>query len=848
MSDREANLLESLYKLPDFSENYTALLQISVQEQLGLSPENSECKLDDAYLIRCAGFLARVNCPSCQDAALRIAQFYMQRPEVSLNILRSCEFILNALSNRRALLLASDRGFNVSNNPEWTSSVVGKLNWVKEGLSSSIWISDHEKIDVNRFQCAFWNALEEHDQISVSAPTSAGKSFVVKLWVQRLVAENVAPVIVYLVPTRALISEVEGDFRLDFIDGIKSSKLNLTSLPYHELSEENKPCIYVLTQERLQLLYRRSGLNLDLLIVDEAYKIADESRGVLLQHVIEKTLGYNIKTKTVYLSPLAENPQLLVEGLPNSFAECFEQVTINQNLIWVTQVRGKKWNLHLCVSNGQVELPQLILESNPSPASLRLPMVAHALGSAGGNIIYVNRASDAEKCAAQLEGLIGFDNQIEDESLNDLIQLCRKTIHRDFGLISALKYGIAFHYGNMPSLIRSEIERLFREGKIKFLICTSTLVEGVNLPCKNIFIRSPQRGNNNPMNAADFWNLAGRAGRWGKDFQGNIICIDPTVWDAPKNRKLMPLNRASDMAMGEVDQLVSFVENNTPRDAAVTEQGRLYESMISYLLVTLWTTGSLTGSKWLAKYDGKAVEKIESAIKERIVVEDIVREVSLAHHGISPLAIQSMLNYFKEYQHSYETLLFPYASDSGAVNSYAKRFGVFFGRLTNEFGQSEAYLFRQALATVRWMQGMPISRIISDRKKALPDEPIHNTIRAVFSDIESVARYKAPKYTSCYNDLLKTFLESKGEASLAQEIQDLTLYLEMGVSTKTQLSLINLGLSRTTAVEIKEYISSDELSELECVEWFRNSRNNWQSRSLPELVKLEIRRMLEMHT
>ena len=225
-----------------------------------------------------------------------------------------------------------------------------------------------------------------------------------------------------------------------------------------------------------------------------------------------------------------------------------------------------------------------------------------------------------------------------------------------------------------------------------------------------------------------------------------------------------------------------------------------------------------------------------------------MREVSLAHHGISPLAIQSMLNYFKEYQHSYETLLFPYASDSGAVNSYAKRFGVFFGRLTNEFGQSEAYLFRQALATVRWMQGMPISRIISDRKKALPDEPIHNTIRAVFSDIESVARYKAPKYTSCYNDLLKTFLESKGEASLAQEIQDLTLYLEMGVSTKTQLSLINLGLSRTTAVEIKEYISSDELSELECVEWFRNSRNNWQSRSLPELVKLEIRRMLEMHT
>ena len=28
------------------------------------------------------------------------------------------------------------------------------------------------------------------------------------------------------------------------------------------------------------------------------------------------------------------------------------------------------------------------------------------------------------------------------------------------------------------------------------------------------------------MTEIDFWNLAGRAGRQGKEFQGNIICID----------------------------------------------------------------------------------------------------------------------------------------------------------------------------------------------------------------------------------------------------------------------------------------------------------------------------------
>ncbi len=84
---------------------------------------------------------------------------------------------------------------------------------------------------------------------------------------------------------------------------------------------------------------------------------------------------------------------------------------------------------------------------------------------------------------------------------------------------------VAFHYGNIPQLVRSEVERLFSSGKLKYLICTSTLVEGVNLSCRNIFLRNPKRGKGNLMSREDFWNLAGRAGRWGKEFQGNIFAL-----------------------------------------------------------------------------------------------------------------------------------------------------------------------------------------------------------------------------------------------------------------------------------------------------------------------------------
>ena len=46
-----------------------------------------------------------------------------------------------------------------------------------------------------------------------------------------------------------------------------------------------------------------------------------------------------------------------------------------------------------------------------------------------------------------------------------------------------------------------------------------------------MFIRKPKRASKIEMSQTDFWNLAGRAGRLGKEFQGNIICIDVHLWN-----------------------------------------------------------------------------------------------------------------------------------------------------------------------------------------------------------------------------------------------------------------------------------------------------------------------------
>lgn len=109
-------------------------------------------------------------------------------------------------------------------------------------------------------------------------------------------------------------------------------------------------------------------------------------------------------------------------------------------------------------------------------------------------------------------------------------------MHKDYFLIDCLKKGVAFHFGRLPQRIRQRIENLFEEKVIDYMFCTSTLLEGVNLPAKNIFIFSNAIGNSK-FSDVDFWNLAGRAGRLSKELSGNIICVriedKKNRWDTP---------------------------------------------------------------------------------------------------------------------------------------------------------------------------------------------------------------------------------------------------------------------------------------------------------------------------
>ncbi len=551
------SLAKSLLRMPGFRVRLDLVIADSIASQFqALERLDSlrDLSHDWNYLLRCGSVLAQARDPECEDVALRIAHHCLTRRNTenqnttenrytTENQRDAACIILDTLTNKPSIRLAESRELV---RPGITSRLPLPLRtaWVRREAEHLLVVGEGHELSLNRFQRDVWDAASTTQVLSITAPTSTGKSFILCQWLAQYFREYGDAFVVYIVPTRALIQQVENDLRLQFgSSGAAPLNVHVSSLPMASSVRIGAANLMVLTQERLHILLTElpAEIRPSLLVVDEANKFGDGARGVLLNNVIDSLSAQRPDTKIVFASPLVSNPEILLRGRVTRGQRkvlVSSHVTVNQNLIWMSQVprKPRRWVVEACFADKLVDLGRITLPYRPTSSSKRLTLVANEMSDPnGGNLVYADGAADAEKAAHQLWALRPRPEKIDPE-LQALIDLVRRYVHPRYALVNALARGVAFHYGNMPLLIRTEIERLFKDGSIKFLVCTSTLVEGVNLPCKSIFVRGPHKGRGKPMNDTDFWNLAGRAGRLGKEFQGNVVCIDPhnqSVWKVP---------------------------------------------------------------------------------------------------------------------------------------------------------------------------------------------------------------------------------------------------------------------------------------------------------------------------
>ena len=111
-----------------------------------------------------------------------------------------------------------------------------------------------------------------------------------------------------------------------------------------------------------------------------------------------------------------------------------------------------------------------------------------------------------------------------------LYHLYEKNLGCEAAASQCAKYGIFSHHGNTPHGIRLSVEYAMRANLVCFVICTSTLAQGVNLPIRYLIVTDFRQGKES-IKSRDFHNLIGRVGRSGMHTEGSILFTNPEIYD-----------------------------------------------------------------------------------------------------------------------------------------------------------------------------------------------------------------------------------------------------------------------------------------------------------------------------
>lgn len=678
-------------------------------------------------------------------------------------------------------------------------------------------------------QFELFSRLKDSSYFSFSGPTSLGKSFIIRAFVRYCIEKGDGPNIVVLVPTRALINQFSIDLKNDLKDFLVGHKFKLLTNSNISQVEDQSNYILVLTPERFSnYLATETNPIIKYLFVDEAQKLAaqKDTRSITYYNVIERALRKYPDLNVYFSSPNVRNPGVFLELFKKDEDNTFRtiEMPVSQNLFFVDLARHEAY-----VYPGRKQ--ERINIDAPVVIKLDTALDTIAvLGEGEQNLIYCNRPIDAVGWATK------FANRREtkscnpdtDEELYRSIKAAEQLIHKDYFLIDCLKKKVAFHFGNLPQMIRYHVEELFRNNLIDHIFCTSTLLEGVNLPAKNVFIVRNKVGVN-IFGALEFNNLAGRAGRLTREMSGNIVCIKETEKDW-KDKDLSILEEKETAALTpSVYQIRTKLDEI---EQVLADEGDDIRPF--YLRDVLNYLANVVCIYSLENYENplkKEIEEKRVSIKELVKkrTQDIVIPVRILNTSPSiGVRYQNIV-----YKHVLskridpQSIILPSKIDFDAC----KRFLDLFYNLyewektelghkklkeltTGDFGEYIKYL---SVIMSQWINGESLNQIINyslvyheksgkiyveykpERFSRANRVHVNTVINDIINDIENKLRFTLEKYFNNYYSILcEVFGEQQAGSNWA-------IFLEYGTRDANVIALQNLGFSRHLAGFVAKY-------------------------------------------
>ena len=326
-----------------------------------------------------------------------------------------------------------------------------------------------ENISLHPEQLKILNEIEKNQALIVSAPTSFGKTFCIFEYIARYKPNN----IVLIVPTLALVDEYRKKIIKRYKEKFQEYKIysNIDEDKQYNFSQKN---IFILTHDRVvQETSYTLIKEIDFLVIDEVYKLEKDLKD---DRVLVLNMAYyymaKIAKKYVLLAPFikrVEDTELL-EKKPILYSSDYSPVV------------------------NEVITCEII---NDKDRDLECKRILEKIGNKDNTLIYFPTVTGIYN---YIKNVISKEDIVKDidESTKFFIDWAKEEIHEEWGLIKALERGYLIHNGQLPIGTRMFQMSLYeKSNNYNKLLCTSTLLEGVNTSAKNIIITRPSRTQNN---------------------------------------------------------------------------------------------------------------------------------------------------------------------------------------------------------------------------------------------------------------------------------------------------------------------------------------------------------------
>uniref|UniRef100_A0A5S6QKW7 Helicase POLQ-like n=1 Tax=Trichuris muris TaxID=70415 RepID=A0A5S6QKW7_TRIMR len=374
-------------------------------------------------------------------------------------------------------------------------------------------------------------AIRTGQNLIISLPTGGGKTLLSEILIlKQIICRNKD--VLFVLPYVSIVQEKVKDFiplglELNFL--VEEYAASKGRIP--PIKRRRKKSVYVATIERAQTLanslYENKRIDdLGLVVIDEFHLIGEGGgRGSSLEQLIVKLKFCSPACQLIGMSATLSNLEHLKTFMnADLFIHQFRPISLTE-YVKLDQL------VYKVDTNSQDPREVLVfyrrLESGSAIDPDNLSELVTEVVPSGSCLIFCPTKKSAENVCLLLTKVL--PSELREHKKQERTAFFKRLIQECDGRIcnvqkQCIPYGLAYHHSGLTADERRLIQDAFLEGILCVLCCTSTLAAGVNLPAKRVILRTFTVGNRF-MSKQEYKQMTGRAGRAGKDDNGESIAV-----------------------------------------------------------------------------------------------------------------------------------------------------------------------------------------------------------------------------------------------------------------------------------------------------------------------------------